>query len=98
MADLSATPSAILANPGKYDAQHLTVTGTVERIQKKVSQKSNDYDIFDLCDSHCIRIFVFGDPSIYEGQHLSVHGKYSEATQVSGYTFYNEIRADDGSL
>jgi hypothetical protein len=97
-ADQSTTPSVILANPSRYDGQHLTVTGKVTRIQAKVSQRGNDYDIFDLCDSSCIRVFVFGDPSIYEGEHLAVHAVYSRVTHVSGYTFYNEIRADDGSL
>lgn len=96
-ADQSTTPSAILANPGKYDGQHLVVTGTVERIQEKVSQRGNAYDIFDLCDSRCIRVFVFGSPSIHTGEHLAVHGTFSEVTHVSGYTFYDELRADDGS-
>ncbi|HME81689.1 MAG TPA: hypothetical protein VKF82_06395 [Candidatus Eremiobacteraceae bacterium] len=96
-ADPYTTPSAILANPGKYDGQHLIVAGTVERIQATVSVRGDYIDTFDLCDRRCVRVLLFGDPTIYEGELLAVHGKYTEVKQASGITFNNEIRADAGS-
>jgi hypothetical protein len=98
LADATVKPSTILANPSQYDGQHVAVSGTVTNIQEKTSHRGNAYDIFELCDTQCIRVFTFGHPSITERQHLVVHGTFSETKHVGSYTFHNEIEADENSL
>ncbi len=41
---------------------------------------------------------AFSIPSTSDGQMITVHGTYEAVKHVSGYTFYNEIDADDASL
>ena len=94
----AATIAQILGNPLSYDNQHVDVRGTVEHLQQKVSHRGNPYVTFSLCSSKCIHIFGFGSPDISDGQSMTVHGTYEAVKHVSGYTFYNEIDADDGSL
>ena len=53
---------------------------------------------FSLCPGQCIHVFAFGTPSIGDGQTITVHGSYESVKHASGYTFYNEVDADDGSL
>ena len=103
LAALPATSSAatigqILGSPSTYDGQHVDVRGTVERLEQKTSHRGNPYVTFALCSSQCIHVFAFGTPSISDGQTITVHGMYESVKHVSGYTFYNEIDADDGSL
>jgi hypothetical protein len=97
-ASSAATIAQILGSPSTYDGQHVDVRGTVEHLQQKVSHKGNAYATFSLCSSQCIHVFGFGSPSISDGQTITVHGTYEAVKHVSGYTFYNEIDADDGSL
>lgn len=97
-ASFAATIAQILGNPSTYDGQHVDVRGTVERLGQKVSHKGNPYVTFSICSSQCIHVFAFGTPSISDGQTITVHGTYEAVKHVSGYTFYNEVDADDGSL
>ncbi len=94
----AATIAQILGSASTYDGQHVDVRGTVERLEQKVSHKGNPYVTFSLCSGHCIRVFAFGTPSISDGQTITVHGTYEAVKHASGYTFYNEVDADDGSL
>lgn len=96
--DPSVTPSNLLSQPSKYDGQHVVVLGTVMNIVEKTSRRGNDYDLFDLCDTQCVRVFTWGHPSITEGQRLTVRGIFSVVKHVGYYTFYNEVEADDNSL
>jgi hypothetical protein len=95
---LAATIAQILGSPGSYDGSHVDVKGTVAHLEQKVSHKGNAYVTFSLCSSQCIHVFGFGSPSISDGQTIMVHGTFAAVKHVSGYTFYNEIDADDGSL
>jgi len=94
----AATIAQILGSPSTYDGQHVDVRGTVERFEQKTSHQGNAYVTFSLCASQCIHVFGFGSPNISDGQTISVHGTFAAVKHVSGYTFYNEIDADDGSL
>lgn len=94
----AGTIAQILGSPSSYDGSHVDVKGTVEHLERKVSDKGNPYVTFSLCSSQCIHVFAFGSPSISDGQTITVHGTYEAVKHVSGYTFYNEIDADDGSL
>lgn len=94
----AATIAQILGSPSTYDGQHVDVRGTVEHLEQKVSHKGNPYVTFSLCSSQCVHVFGFGSPSISDSQTITVHGTYESVKHVGGYTFYNEIDADDGSL
>jgi hypothetical protein len=94
----NTTVVQIVSNPSAYDGKHVEVSGTVERLEQKVSHRGNPYVTFSICSGQCIHVFGFGSPSLSEGQKITVHGVYEAVKHVSGYTFYNEIDADDGSL
>jgi hypothetical protein len=97
-ASSAATVGQILGSPSSYDGQHVDVRGTVEHLEQKTSHRGNPYVTFALCSNQCIHVFAFGSPSISDGQAITVHGTYEAVKHVSGYTFYNEVDADDGSL
>jgi hypothetical protein len=97
-ASSAATIAQVLGSPSTYDGSHVDVRGTVEHLEQKVSHKGNPYVTFSLCSGQCIHVFAFGSPSISDGQTISVHGTYEAVKHASGYTFYNEVDADDGSL
>ena len=94
----ATTITQVLSRPSAYDGKHIHVRGTVEHLEQKVSHKGNPYVTFALCSGQCIHVFGFGSPSISDGQAITVQGTYESVKRVSGYTFYNEIDADDGSL
>jgi hypothetical protein len=94
----AATIAQVLGRPSTYDGQHVDVRGTVEHLEQKTSHKGNPYVTFSLCSGQCIHVFGFGSPSISDGQIITVRGTYEMVKHESGYTFYNEIDADDGSL
>lgn len=97
-ASSAATIGQILGSPSTYDGKHVDVSGTVEHLEQKTSHKGNPYVTFSLCSGQCIHVFGFGSPGISDGGVITVHGTYEAIKHVSGYTFYNEIDADDGSL
>jgi hypothetical protein len=92
--------SALLASPSKYDGSHVVVTGTVSSVVPKTSRAGNAYETFSLCDaeSDCVRVFTWGQPSLNDGDRKTVHGTFSAVKRESGYAFYDEIEADEGSL
>lgn len=94
----AATVGQILGNPSTYDGQHVAVSGTVEHFERKVSRRGHPYVTFSLCSGQCIHVFGFGSPSISDGQTITVRGTFAAVKHVSGYTFFSEIDADDGSL
>jgi hypothetical protein len=95
---VSATVEQILAKPSYYDGSHVVVSGTVENLERKVSQKGNQYVTFSLCSNQCIQVFGFGSPKIGDGQTITVFGIFATVKHVGGYTFNNAIQADYDSL
>jgi hypothetical protein len=94
----AATIVQILNNPSSYDGRHVAVSGTVERLERKVSHRGNPYVTFSICSGQCVHVFAFGSPSINDGQTITVRGTFAAVKHVGGYTFFSEIDADDGSL
>ena len=94
----ATTVSQILASPSTYDGSHVDVSGKVSKLEQKVSHKGNPYVTFSLCAGQCVHVFAFGTPGISDGQTLIVHGTFAAVKHVGGYTFYNEVDADDGSI
>lgn len=87
--------SSILQSPSSYDGKQVTVNGTIQGIREKVSRKGNAYDTFSICDKECLHVFVFGHPSIAEGQRRTIIGTFTAIKHVGSYTFYNEIEMEN---
>ena len=94
-AEMDVSPSQLMASPSSYDGQHVGVTGKVENIVLKTSQRGNDYETFKLCDKVCVRVFIWGHPKLNEWQSKTVHGTFAAVKHVGSNTFYNEIEADE---
>ena len=92
------TVTQILGSPSTYDGQHVDVAGKISHLEQKTSHKGNPYVTFSLCSGQCIHVFAFGSPNLSDGQTITVHGIFAAVKHTGGYTFYNEIDADDGSL
>jgi len=90
---LDATPSAILANPDRFDRQAVTIQGTVTNLRETVSRRGNPYYTFDLSDgTRAIRVFSFGKAACRVGV-ATVEGTFEKVKQVGRLTFHNEITA-----
>jgi hypothetical protein len=94
-AEIVLSVSHLAAHPSEYDRQHVGVTGKVENIQLKTSQRGNAYEVFKVCDKVCVRVFTWGHPKLSEGQSKTVHGTFAAVKHVGADTFYNEIEADE---
>ncbi|HTV72781.1 MAG TPA: hypothetical protein VME66_03630 [Candidatus Acidoferrales bacterium] len=88
----------ILAHPLQWDGKHVHVTGAVMRLEERTALDGRDYDVFDLCNAGCIRVFTGGRPALSEGQKLSVQGTFSSAKRVGDFDVDNDIETDEGSL
>ena len=88
----------ILAKPASFDNQHLSVSGTIEKLAEKTSRRGNDYTTFDLCDGTCVHVYSHGHPKIADGQAVTVHGTFFADKHMGTLEFKNELDADDGSL
>jgi len=95
-ADATISPSTLLASSVSYDGKHVAVSGIVQAVEMKTSQRGNDYDVFELCDSRCVHVFTWGHPALSNGQRLTVRGVFEVTKHVGAYTFHNEIEADEG--
>jgi hypothetical protein len=84
------TVSQILNSPAQYDGAHLTLTGTVEAIEQRVSQSGVPYVTFLLCSDSCIKVYASGAPSVGEGETLTVEGTFAASKR--------ELDADQGSI
>lgn len=92
------TIAQILAKPATYDGVHVTVSGTITKLDRKTSEKGNHYVTFWLCETKCIEVYGNGSPNINDGQKIEVFGTFSIVRHVAAYTFYNGIYADYDSL
>lgn len=92
------TVNDLVGNLAAYDGKRVAIAGTVAGKRESVSHEGNAYDTFWLCDGRCIRVFIFGEPEISDGQRLTVRGTFNTVKRVGRYRFTNEITADEGSL
>lgn len=91
-AQVLVTAAALLAHASSYDGKMVTLSGTVQNLHHKISQKGNAYTTFSLCDlSRCVRVFEFGSPAIADGQTRTVTGTFAVSRQVGATTYHNEI-------
>lgn len=89
----------ILANPGSFDGQRLSLSGTIAKLAEKTSRRGNDYTTFDLCDgTPCIHVYSYGHPKLANGQTLTVSGRFFADKHVGSADFKNELDVDEGSL
>ena len=89
----ATSPSAILANPNGYDGQPVTISGTITRLQERVSRAGNPYYTLDLSDGRqTIRVFSFGAAPCRTGR-ATVEGTFEKVKRQGRYTFYNEVVA-----
>lgn len=91
---LDTSPSAILADPDRFDKQPISLRGTVTHLRKRVSARGNAYYTFDLSDGRqAVRVFSFGDTSCRDGMTATVEGEFLKVKQQGRYRFYNEVDA-----
>lgn len=84
----------ILANPSAYNGRYVSVFGVVRAVQPNTSRTGNDYEIFSLCDSSCLKVLAWGHPgSVQEGRQLSAGGIFWAVKRLGRYRFLNEIDA-----
>jgi hypothetical protein len=97
-APAETTIAQILAKPSTYDGVHVTVSGTITKLDRKVSDKGNHYVTLWLCSDQCILVYGNGTPKITDGQTIKVFGTFSVVRHIGSYTFNNGIYADYDSL
>jgi DNA polymerase III alpha subunit len=90
---VNTTPSAILANPDRFDGQPVVIGGTITNLQERVSRAGNSYYTLDLSDGRqAIRVFSFGKAVCRAGR-ATVEGAFEKVKRQGRYTFYNEVTA-----
>jgi hypothetical protein len=89
------TVSSISANPAQFDGKSVTVRGTVAELRETISRAGNHYSTFQIRDptGHATKVFIWGHPSIMNGDPAEVTGVFQQVRRVGRYTFYNEIDA-----
>jgi DNA polymerase III alpha subunit len=88
------SPSAIVANPDRYDGQQVTLAGTITRLQERVSARGNHYYTFDLSDgTRAVRVFSFGRRPCPDASPVEVTGRFHREHRVGRYVFSDEVTA-----
>ncbi len=86
----------ILARRYECDKQKVEAEGVVSALKFRTSQAGNDYATFKLTsEGKTLKVFTFGHPDIEEDDEVIVKGTYYREKIVSGYTYYDEIEADE---
>jgi DNA polymerase III alpha subunit len=90
---INTSPTAILADPDRFDGQTVTISGTITNLQQRVSRAGNAYYTLDLSDGRqAIRVFSFGTAPCRAGA-ATVEGTFAKVKRQGRYTFYNEVTA-----
>lgn len=77
------------------DGRIVTLEGTVQRLDARVSHRGNAYFAFDLDTGRgAVRVFRFGVPQCVVGSRAVVAGVFHRVKRVGNYTFYDEIDAE----
>lgn len=72
----------------------MVVTGTVSRLEPRVSQRGNPYYTFLLRDGRSsVAVFSYGSPEIREGARVEVEGIFLKVKRVGRHTFQNQVDA-----
>ena len=80
--------------PARYDGQAVSLAGTINALDARVSKRGNAYYTFKLDDgSGRVNVFAFGEPPCPSGSRVAIDGTFRRVKQVSGHTFYNQVDA-----
>jgi len=74
-ASQSVAPSALAANPSKYDGQDLTVSGTAKNPTAS-RMRRRSATVYQLCDGACINVIEFDNPNVSDGSQVTVSGHF----------------------
>jgi hypothetical protein len=91
-------PAQILRHRQSYDGRRLTVSGTIRHVFAQTTRQGKDYTTFDLCDDACLKVFVWGHPSLRENQRQTVSGKFEIMKHVEAQTLANVLETQQGSI
>jgi len=99
-ATMSTSIGEIEADRSSFDGEGVHVDGYITDYRQHVSRAGNRYVTATLCEDgtdKCIDVFEWGDadPSVADTGWAEVWGTYRVANRVGGYTFPNEIDAND---
>ena len=90
-----ASPARLPFDPVASDGRVVTVEGTVQGLDARVSHRGNAYFTFDLdTGTGAVRVFQFGAPECVVGSRALVAGVFHRVKRVGNYTFYDEIDAE----
>lgn len=85
---------SIVANRPSFDHQSVSLQGAVVGLRETNSRAGNDYTTFKLQDGGCdVSIFIWGHPTLMNGDHIRVDGVFETEHHQGRYTFYNEVQA-----
>jgi hypothetical protein len=85
---------SIVANRVSFDHQNVSLQGAVVGLRETTSRAGNDYTTFKLQDGGCdVNIFLWGHPTLMNGDHIRVDGVFEIEHHQGRYTFYNEVQA-----
>jgi hypothetical protein len=91
---LKTSPSELLAHADGFDGKLVTLSGTVSKLDPRVSRKGNSYYTFELYDGRrAITVFSFGEPRCRNGVQANVEGRFQKVKRVGRYTFHNQVDA-----
>jgi hypothetical protein len=83
-----------VANHASFNHQNVSLQGAVIGLRETTSRAGNDYTTFKLQDGGCdVNIFMWGHPTLMNGNHVRVDGVFEIEHHQGRYTFYNEVEA-----
>ena len=88
------SPSALLADPDRFDGQAVTLQGTVEKFREGLPLDGASYYKFRLSDEQpAVRVFSFGRSPCRNGMQATVDGIFEKVNRLGPRTHYNEVTA-----
>ena len=89
-----ATVKTVMSDPARYDGQVVSLAGTINALDARVSKRGNAYYTFKLDDgSGRVNVFAFGQPPCPSGSRVAIDGTFRRVKQVSGHTFHDQVDA-----
>ena len=85
----------VAAHRAQYEGTSMSVTGRVRGLEQRRSKKGLLYEVFSLCDSACIHVYIPAQPPIHNRQLVTVRGTYYETFRLQRWTYFNEVEATE---
>lgn len=90
----TVTTRDLLASPDKWHGRPVVVSGTVTRLEPRVSQRGNAYFTFRLADAAgAVTVFAYGTPEVGDGERVQVEGIFHKVKRVGKHAFPNQVDA-----